>query len=164
MDMSLSKLLEIMENREAEYAAVHGVTKGRTQLSDETTTTKEIPDLSRILMHNKVWAANPLNHYQKLIYRLWLIFHSIKLWLFNQCQNILASGSTSWLKSKVKARIKPENWQAWDKYQDFLSYFAFQRSTVVFSSIPNSKNKHLQGLYNVISLPILLNWCALGKG
>ena len=54
MDMSLSKLLETMENREAEYAAVHGVTKGRTQLSDETTTTKEIPDLSRILMHNKV--------------------------------------------------------------------------------------------------------------
>ena len=83
MDMSLSKLLEMVENREAECAAVHGVTKDPTQLSDWTTTTREIPDLSRILMHNKVWAANPLNHYQKLIYRLWLIFHLIKLWLFN---------------------------------------------------------------------------------
>ena len=106
IDMSLSKLLELVENREAELAAVHGVTKDPTQLSDWTTTTREILDLPRILMHNEVWAANPLNHYQKIIYRLWLIFHLIKLWLFNQCQNILARGSTSWLKSKVKARIK----------------------------------------------------------
>ena len=30
MDMSLSKLWEIVKDREACYAAVHGVTKGRT--------------------------------------------------------------------------------------------------------------------------------------
>ena len=35
MDLSLSKLLELME-REARSAAVHGVTKNRTQLSDRT--------------------------------------------------------------------------------------------------------------------------------
>ena len=34
MDMSLSKLREIVKDREAWHAEVHGVTKSRTQLSD----------------------------------------------------------------------------------------------------------------------------------
>ena len=37
VDMSLSKVQEIMKNREAWHAAVHGITKSRTQLSNWTT-------------------------------------------------------------------------------------------------------------------------------
>ena len=38
MDMSLSKLQEILKNKEDWHAAVHGVTKSWTQLSQRTTT------------------------------------------------------------------------------------------------------------------------------
>ena len=38
VDMNLSKLWEIVKDREAWHAAVHGVTEGRTQLSDFTLT------------------------------------------------------------------------------------------------------------------------------
>ena len=34
MDVSLSELLELMVDREAGRAAIHGVTKSRTRLSD----------------------------------------------------------------------------------------------------------------------------------
>ena len=38
MDMSLSKLQEIVKNREAWHAAVHRVAKGQTQLNGTVTT------------------------------------------------------------------------------------------------------------------------------
>ena len=37
LDMSLSKLQEIVKDREAWHAVVHGIAKNRTQLSERTT-------------------------------------------------------------------------------------------------------------------------------
>ena len=36
MDVSVSELREMVMDREAWHAAIHGVTKSRTRLSDET--------------------------------------------------------------------------------------------------------------------------------
>ena len=43
-DVSLSKLREIGEDREAWRATVHGVAKSQTQLSYLTTTTLKLPE------------------------------------------------------------------------------------------------------------------------
>ena len=41
MDLSLSKLQQIVKDREAWHAADHGVTKSRTRLSDRTATKED---------------------------------------------------------------------------------------------------------------------------
>ena len=59
VDMYLSKVWEVVEDREVWCAAVHGVAKSRTWLSKSTTTTKrselENVPIVHIIMENEEW-------------------------------------------------------------------------------------------------------------
>ena len=54
MDMSLSKLQELVMDRKAWRAAVHGVTKSRTQLSHCTELMQRTDSLKKTLMLGKI--------------------------------------------------------------------------------------------------------------
>jgi len=85
IDRSLRKLLEIVKDREARQAVVHGVTKSRTWLSNWTITTLFS------LFHYKAF----------LIFRVLSVsmkttvcYHILEIWLFKKC-----------LRSLVKAAV-----------------------------------------------------------
>ena len=49
MGMSLSKLRKVVKDREAWRAAVHGITKSRTRLSDAATTQRPLATVSSVV-------------------------------------------------------------------------------------------------------------------
>ena len=69
MDMSLSKLQGIGSDRKAWHAAVHGVSKIQTQLSDWTTTTESITEAEPLTITGEV--AKGLNVDHSTVIRHW---------------------------------------------------------------------------------------------
>ena len=78
MDMNLSKLREIVKDREAWHAAVHGVTKSQTQLSDWTTTTnrEESKNCLRVNHWERTF-GNILVHFHYLFMKTYI--HTIQM-------------------------------------------------------------------------------------
>ena len=72
MDMNLSKLQEIVKDWGAWPAAVHGVAKSQTQLSDWATTTMICLQYSATNSRIPFWTFKSL-HNQTPLYHLWLL-------------------------------------------------------------------------------------------
>ena len=61
MDMSLSKFWKLVKNREAWRAAVHGVTKSQTWLSDWMTSTRKARVMLEVQTRHRFWAPCSLH-------------------------------------------------------------------------------------------------------
>ena len=116
MDMSLSKLQEVVKDREAWHAAVHGGTKSRTQLSSWTTTTVHIISIySWSLQHNHIqycfleWSLKGLFTLISI-----LVVWRVSYWIHGQCLlpflairrwPLQASNSIDWGDSTLLSKL-----------------------------------------------------------
>ena len=76
VDMNLSKFQEIVKDKEAWRGAVHGVTKSQTQLSDWTTTTKQL--INNVVLVSGVQQSDSALHIHVTI--LFQILFPFRLW------------------------------------------------------------------------------------
>ena len=85
MDMCLSKLQEIMKNREAWYAAVHGVTKHQTQLINwSIAKLMQGPKSGLKICHFSLLLSQALWYWLSSMSSSWNLYGSLREWRLKQ--------------------------------------------------------------------------------
>ena len=80
MDMSLSKLYEIVKDREAWHTAIHRVSKSRTQLNDLITTTEALTGSSPFSQWQNREGGEFQSRYSS---NVWHSAHTLVIWLIS---------------------------------------------------------------------------------
>ena len=158
MDVSLSELQELVMNREAWHAVIHGVAKSRTWLSDWT----ELNWSIGIVPHHWLLLDELLLHYCKYNLSLCLLINCIPLclgYLFEMPLHLLISKSRkSFLKYFLNCKAPDASLQP--AITEFLMTFIHLTFLSLFPDVPsNISPLSLRVYFYISSSPEEVNTC-----